>query len=55
MKPQIEKYVTRKAQADYVTKLREAAKVERHRQADEHAAPPDAAEAADQTAPPAKK
>ena len=29
MKPQIEQYVTRKAQADYVAKLREAAKVER--------------------------
>ena len=29
VKPQIETYVTRKAQADYVAKLREAAKVER--------------------------
>jgi peptidyl-prolyl cis-trans isomerase C len=33
VKPQIEQYVTRKAQADYVTKLREGAKVERMDQA----------------------
>jgi peptidyl-prolyl cis-trans isomerase C len=40
VKPQIEQYVVRKAQADYVTKLREGAKVERMDQA---AATPDAA------------
>ena len=40
VRPQIEQYVVRKAQADYVTKLREAAKVERMDQA---AATPDAA------------
>ena len=34
VKSQIETYVTRKAQADYVAKLREAAKVERMDQAD---------------------
>jgi peptidyl-prolyl cis-trans isomerase C len=39
VKPQIETYVVRKAQADYVTKLREGAKVERMDQA---AATPDA-------------
>jgi peptidyl-prolyl cis-trans isomerase C len=33
VKPQIEQYVVRKAQADYVTKLREGAKVERMDQA----------------------
>ncbi|MEH2480258.1 peptidyl-prolyl cis-trans isomerase C [Nitrobacteraceae bacterium AZCC 2146] len=39
VKPQIETYVVRKAQADYVTKLREGAKVER---LDQAAATPDA-------------
>jgi peptidyl-prolyl cis-trans isomerase C len=41
VKGQIETYVTRKAQSEYVTKLREAAKVERMDQA--NAAKPDAA------------
>jgi peptidyl-prolyl cis-trans isomerase C len=44
VKPQIEQYVVRKAQADYVTKLREGAKVERLDQA--AAKPTDAAPAA---------
>jgi peptidyl-prolyl cis-trans isomerase C len=39
VKPQIEQYVVRKAQADYVTKLRDSAKVER---LDQAAATPDA-------------
>src|ERR1700738_3816981 len=38
VKPQIETYVTRKAQADYVAKLREAAKVERMDKPDDAAA-----------------
>jgi len=42
VKAQIETYVTRKAQADYVTKLREAAKVERMDKPEETAAKPDA-------------
>jgi peptidyl-prolyl cis-trans isomerase C len=42
VKPQIETYVTRKAQADYVTKLREAAKVERMDKPDEAVAKSDA-------------
>jgi len=58
VKGQIETYVTRKAQADYVAKLREAAKVERT--ADAAAAKPDAAKepakpADSKMAPPAKK
>lgn len=63
VKPQIEQYVVRKAQADYVTKLREAAKVERMDQA--AAKPADAAPAGaakdapkpsdSKMAPPAKK
>jgi len=58
VKPQIEQYVTRKAQADYVAKLRAEAKVERTDQpapaAD--AKPADAAKPADsKMAPPAKK
>jgi peptidyl-prolyl cis-trans isomerase C len=63
VKGQIETYVTRKAQADYVAKLREAAKVERTADA---GAKPDAAKPADaakdapkpsdsKMAPPAKK
>src|SRR5258705_13958083 len=56
---QIETYVTRKAQADYVSKLREAAKVERmDKPADTAAktdANPDAAQPADSKMPPAKK
>ena len=51
VKSQIETYVTRKAQADYVSKLREAAKIER---LDKTAA--DAAKPADaKPAEPAKK
>src|SRR4051795_3263291 len=50
VKPQIETYVVRKAQADYVAKLRQTAKVERMDKADDTAAKPDAAKA-----PPAKK
>jgi peptidyl-prolyl cis-trans isomerase C len=42
VKPQIETYVTRKAQADYVAKLREAAKVERMDKPDEAVAKSDA-------------
>src|SRR3954464_13264300 len=45
VKPQIETYVTRKAQADYVAKLRQAAKVERLDKAEDPAAKPDAAKA----------
>src|SRR5271167_4403149 len=52
---QIETYVTRKAQADYVAKLRESAKVERMDQANNAAAKPeaapDAAKAADTAKP----
>lgn len=59
VKAQIETYVTRKAQADYVAKLREAAKVERLDKPAEAAktdAKPDAAKPADsKMAPPAKK
>ena len=60
VKSQIETYVTRKAQADYVAKLREAAKVERMDQAaaDPAAktdAKPDAAKPADSKMAPAKK
>ena len=58
VKGQIETYVTRKAQADYVAKLREAAKVERMDKPAEAAktdAKPDAAKPADKMAPPAKK
>ena len=43
VKAQIETYVTRKAQAEYVGKLREAAKVERMDKPAETAAKPDAA------------
>ena len=43
VKAQIETYVTRKAQADYVSKLREAAKIERMDKPAETAATPDAA------------
>jgi peptidyl-prolyl cis-trans isomerase C len=53
VKPQIETYVTRKAQAEYVAKLRESAKVERMDQASNTPAP-DAAKPADKMAP-AKK
>jgi peptidyl-prolyl cis-trans isomerase C len=39
VKPQVEVYVTRKAQADLVTKLRESAKIEKFYKTDEPAAP----------------
>jgi peptidyl-prolyl cis-trans isomerase C len=56
VKPQIETYVTRKAQAEYVAKLRESAKVERMDQAANTPAPaPDAAKASDSKMAPAKK
>lgn len=58
VKSQIETYVTRKAQADYVAKLREAAKVERMDQPDTAAktdAKPDAAKPTDTKMAPAKK
>jgi len=60
VKGQIETYVTRKAQAEYVTKLREAAKVERMDKPAEPAAKPDAAKepakpSDSKMAPPAKK
>ena len=65
VKSQIETYVTRKAQADYVAKLREGAKIERFDQAANTppaaaGAPADAAKAPDaatnsKMAPPAKK
>ncbi|MBR0758569.1 peptidylprolyl isomerase [Bradyrhizobium jicamae] len=60
VKAQIETYVTRKAQADYVAKLREAAKVERMDKPEEtaksDAKPADPAKPADnKMAPPAKK
>src|SRR5512140_2406501 len=64
VKGQIETYVTRKAQADYVAKLREGAKVERMDQAaadpakadaKPDAAKPDAAKPADSKMAPAKK
>src|SRR3954469_1748909 len=53
VKSQIETYVTRKAQADYVTKLREAAKVERMDKPED--AKPEAAKPADSKMAPAKK
>jgi peptidyl-prolyl cis-trans isomerase C len=56
VKPQIETYVTRKAQADYVAKLRESAKIERMDQAANTPKPaPDAAKPADSKMAPAKK
>ena len=59
VKSQIETYVTRKAQADYVAKLREAAKVERMDKPAEPAAKPEAAKdapkPADSKMAPAKK
>jgi peptidyl-prolyl cis-trans isomerase C len=54
VKAQIETYVTRKAQADYVAKLRETAKVERMDQPAE-APKPDAMKPADAKMAPAKK
>src|ERR1700704_1423728 len=59
VKGQIETYVTRKAQADYVAKLREAAKVERMDKPEDTAAKteakPEAAKPADSKMAPAKK
>jgi peptidyl-prolyl cis-trans isomerase C len=61
VKAQIETYVTRKAQADYVAKLRESAKIERMDQAaaepaaKPEMAKPDAAKPADSKMAPAKK
>jgi peptidyl-prolyl cis-trans isomerase C len=55
VKPQIETYVVRKAQADYVAKLRTAAKVERMDKPDDAVAKPDAAKPADSKMAPAKK
>ncbi|MGB8397260.1 peptidylprolyl isomerase [Bradyrhizobium sp.] len=58
VKSQIETYVTRKAQAEYVAKLREAAKVERMDKPEEAAkteAKPDAAKPTDSKMAPAKK
>jgi peptidyl-prolyl cis-trans isomerase C len=58
VKPQIETYVTRKAQAEYVAKLRESAKIERMDQASNTPAPApaaDAAKPADSKMAPAKK
>jgi peptidyl-prolyl cis-trans isomerase C len=55
VKGQIETYVMRKAQADYVAKLREGAKVERMDQAAAAPAQPEAAKPADAKMAPAKK
>jgi peptidyl-prolyl cis-trans isomerase C len=55
VKPQIETYVVRKAQADYVAKLRTAAKVERLDKPEDAAAKPDAAKPDAAKAPAAKK
>jgi peptidyl-prolyl cis-trans isomerase C len=55
VKPQIETYVVRKAQADYVAKLRTAAKVERMDKPEDAAAKPDASKPADSKMAPAKK
>src|ERR1700716_453792 len=56
VKAQIETYVTRKAQADYVAKLRETAKVERMDKTDDKAAAkPEAAKPAETKMAPAKK
>ena len=53
VKSQIENYVTRKAQADYVAKLRETAKVERIDKPADAAAKPDAMAKPDAAAKPA--
>jgi peptidyl-prolyl cis-trans isomerase C len=55
VKSQIETYVTRKAQAEYVGKLREAAKIERLDKPEETPAKADAKPDASKMAPPAKK
>src|SRR6201992_1863468 len=51
VKSQIETYVTRKAQADYVAKLRETAKIERLDQASHEPAKPEAKPAESKMAP----
>ena len=53
VKPQIETYVTRKAQADYVAKLRDAAKIERMDHAAAETPKPDAAAKPEATPAPA--
>jgi peptidyl-prolyl cis-trans isomerase C len=55
VKAQIETYVTRKAQSDYVTKLRETAKVERMDKPAEPAKPVEAAKPPEAAKAPAKK
>jgi peptidyl-prolyl cis-trans isomerase C len=55
VKAQIETYVTRKAQAEYVTKLRESAKIERMDQASNAPAPSPDAMKSDSKMAPAKK
>jgi peptidyl-prolyl cis-trans isomerase C len=55
VKPQIETYVVRKAQADYVAKLRTAAKVERLDKAEDAPAKADASKPADSKMAPPKK
>src|SRR5471030_2122096 len=55
VKPQVEAFVVRKAQADYVTKLRQTAKVERMDKPEDAAAKPDAGKPADSKMAPAKK
>jgi peptidyl-prolyl cis-trans isomerase C len=55
VKAQIETYVTRKAQAEYVTKLRESAKVERMDQASNTPAPAPEGAKSDSKMAPAKK
>src|SRR3954469_18251554 len=55
VKPQIETYVVRKAQADYVAKLRQTAKVERMDKTEDTAAKADPAKPADSKMAPAKK
>lgn len=55
VKGQIETYVTRKAQADYVSKLRETAKIERMDKPAEVAKPAETPKASDANTAPAKK
>jgi peptidyl-prolyl cis-trans isomerase C len=56
VKPQLESFVTRKAQSEYLAKLREGAKIERlDKPAEKPAAAPGAAVPADPVAPPEQK
>jgi peptidyl-prolyl cis-trans isomerase C len=56
VKPQLESFVTRKAQSEYLAKLRESAKIERlDKPAEKPAAAPGAAVPADPVAPPEQK